>query len=64
MKKYTPQPMEQLPKNKSSETPPGFADKAQPTWAPPESQPEPRPAEPILKKPANSIPKVNVISPA
>ncbi len=27
----------------------GLANEEQPTWAPPESQPEPRPADPILR---------------
>ena len=27
---------------------PGLANEDQPTWAPPEGQPEPRPVEPIL----------------
>ena len=29
----------------------GFSNETEPTWAPPESQPEPRPIEPILDEP-------------
>ena len=34
----------------TTENPAGFANEAEPTWAPPESQPEPRPVEPILNQ--------------
>ena len=40
----------------------GFADEAEPTWAPPESQPEPRPVEPVLN-PTSSNPSTSTNSP-
>jgi hypothetical protein len=41
---------------------PGFADEAEPAWAPPEHQPEPRPSEVIMEpKPTN---QTNTKSPA
>lgn len=44
---------------------PGLANEDQPTWQPPESQPEPRPAEPILNNPSQlSNPNTNTNSPA
>lgn len=36
----------------------GMADEDQPKWSPPESQPEPRPVDPILD-PSNSAPITN-----
>jgi hypothetical protein len=41
-----------------------FADPAEPTWAPPEHQPEPRPCEPILDNPSQTNPSPNTNSPA
>ena len=41
-----------------------LADGDQPTWQPPESQPEPRPADPILKPTQLSNPSTNINSPA
>lgn len=35
--------------SKDRETDPGLADEDQPKWQPPESIPEPRPADPIMK---------------
>jgi hypothetical protein len=35
------------------ENPRGFAIEDEPTWAPPEHQPEPRPTEPILNDPTS-----------
>lgn len=32
----------------------GIAGEDQPRWAPPESQPEPRPTEPVLDEPQNA----------
>lgn len=44
----------------------GFAPEVEPTWAPPESQPEPRPQEPILDRNPSptSNPSTNTNSPA
>lgn len=41
-----------------------LADGEQPTWQPPESQPEPRPADPIMNSSQLSNPSTNTNSPA
>ena len=43
---------------------PALADEDQPTWQPPESIPEPRPADPIMKPTQQSNPSTNTNSPA
>lgn len=51
----------------AAQNPQGFADETEPTWAPPEHQPEPRPTEPILNRsqPPTSNPRsTNTNSPA
>ncbi|MGE0526558.1 MAG: hypothetical protein AB7G93_13840 [Bdellovibrionales bacterium] len=42
----------------------GLADEDQPSWSPPETQPEPRPTEPVLNQPSNSSQSTNTNSPA
>ena len=46
----TPVPGPKTDRDITKENPAGFAEEAEPTWAPPETQPEPRPVEPILNQ--------------
>jgi hypothetical protein len=50
----------------ATENPQGFADEVQPTWAPPETQPEPLTSEPVMSQnqPSNSSQSTNTNSPA
>lgn len=50
--------------SKNRETDSGLASEDQPTWHPPESQPEPRPAQPIMNPSQPSNPSTNTNSPA
>ena len=45
--------------SKNRETDAGLASEEQPNWHPPESQPEPRPIEPILNPSQPSNPSTN-----
>lgn len=50
--------------SKERKSDPALADEDQPTWQPPESQPEPRPANPIMNNSQPSNPSTNTPSPA
>lgn len=50
--------------HKDRESDSKLADENQPTWQPPESQPEPRPADPIMNSSQQSNQNTNTNSPA